>query len=66
MSDFQLEERYFFVKYKDLNNLNNEDFYRAMTAIKTLDDLLPPRKALVIEDDFPIYNQVYKLLSESV
>lgn len=63
---FELEDRFFFIKYKDMDNFTTEEYYRAVTALQTLNTLFPARKGIVIEDDYPIYPQVLELLKQSV
>ncbi len=63
---FTLENRYFVVKLSDVDNLNNEETYRTITALQTLDTLMPSREGVFIEKDWDIYPQVLELLKQSV
>ncbi len=63
---FTLENRYFVVKLSDVANLNNEETYRTITALQTLDTLMPSREGVFIEKDWDIYPQVLELLKQSV
>lgn len=64
-AEFILENRYFVVKLSDVDRLNNEETYRAISAMQTLDTIMPPREGIFIEKDWGIYPQVLELLKQS-
>lgn len=62
---FELEDRYLVLKRKDLfANLSyeqEEDFYKLVESFG-----LPKRKCIVIEEDWPEYKVVLKMLEDRV
>ena len=61
MSDFKREIRYIVIKYKDLNGDQYDDLRHVMNILS-----IPTRTAVVVEDDNPIYEDVWKMIEQQV
>jgi len=57
------EERYIVIKLKDANEIFNR---REWEQLRDMVALLPDRKYVVVEDDWPEYEQVWKMIEDRV
>jgi seryl-tRNA synthetase len=64
--EFQREDRYIVIKRKDLDTAFRSDvrqqFYTALHRLNCHDVLIPQRKFLVIESDWPEYEIVWQMI----
>jgi hypothetical protein len=64
--NFQREDRYIVIKRKDLDTVFRSDvreqFYTALHRLNCHDVLIPQRKFLVIESDWPEYEIVWQMI----
>ena len=60
------ENRYFVLKFKDLAQYPPEVIEQVYTQLNHLSSLLPDRSYVVVEDDWPEYEKVWKMIEERV
>jgi len=61
---FGREERYLVLKYKDLEKIPTELLLQLHGVIQDIGEHVPERKYVCIEDDWPEYEIVWKMIED--
>jgi hypothetical protein len=66
MSDFEREQRYFVFKIKEVHQLPNYLWDSFADILEFCDKTFPQRQYVVVEDDWPEYETVWKMIEDRV